>query len=73
MNGLQQDTKFITPEYMRALEARLTPAQKTRAFELARKNGWKREDDPPMWVWQQLFIQAMAEVPSTDSYQPRAV
>lgn len=61
--SLTQDTSFITPEYMRQLEARLTPTQKAKAFDIAAANGWKSTDSPPMWVWQQIFIQAMAEAP----------
>lgn len=61
MNALKQDTSFITPEYMRALEATLTPQQKQRAFQLAMQNGWEPGSNPPMWVWQQLYIQAKAE------------
>jgi len=62
-NAMRQDTAFITPEYMRALEQRLTPEQKEYALSLARKNGWRAGDNPPMWVWQQLYIQAIAERP----------
>jgi hypothetical protein len=69
MNGMNTKPQ-ITPEYMRALEARLTPAQKQRAFALAQSNGWKPTDTPPAWVWQQLFIQAMTEDHASETYAP---
>jgi hypothetical protein len=62
-SALDFGQKQITHEYMRALEAQLTAEQKERAFELARMNGWGPGSQPPMWVWQQLFLQAQAERP----------
>lgn len=54
----------LTPEYMRAWEARLTPAQKARAFALAEEVGWDRTMEPPIWVWAECYRLAELDCPS---------
>lgn len=39
----------------RDLEARLTPEQRHRAFELANTRGWAVGSVPPAYVWVAIF------------------
>lgn len=54
----------LTIEYMRELEASLTPGQKKFAFAYARELGWTAGTTPPMWVWYQIYCQAQRVLPT---------
>ena len=52
------DIERLTVEYMKAWEARMTPAQLKYAFAAARRDGWNGRSGPPMWVWAAYFREA---------------
>lgn len=56
----------LTPEYMKEWEGKLTKQQMNYAMILAYENGWITEN-PPMWVWAQIFRQAQEKYPSQPS------
>ena len=50
----------ITPEYMRAEEAKLTAAQKQTAFDMVTAWGWAGKE-PPMYIWAEAFRRAVSD------------
>lgn len=58
----------ISRESLRALENSLTPEQKQMAFSIAKDNGWK-SGEVPMYIWQQIFLQAKCTQPVKSPYQ----
>ena len=41
------------------LEAKLTPEQKQRAFDIVESQGWTRDSTPPEYIWHEVFLSVL--------------
>jgi hypothetical protein len=53
----------LTPESMREWEERLGPEKVKLACDILRSHGWRPDDRPPMWVWQEAYLMAEGRRP----------